>query len=140
MDAILAVWSESLEFGLPTIDIQHKQLFDLAATFAGNGDQIRVMKTLVMLCDYVKVHLREEEQMLAALKYPDLAAHKLQHAEFKQMLLKLLDNAKNLSLDEIANDVQYLINGWFYKHIMLVDIEYVAWVKAHSPQSRPQKT
>lgn len=133
----LAEWSEKLEFGLPMIDSQHKQLFDLAATFAGNGDQIRVMKTLVALCDYVKIHFREEEQMLAAMKYPDLAAHKLLHVEFKGMLIKLLDNAKNLSLDDIAREVQYLIYGWFSNHILKVDVEYVSWAKKHSRPAKP---
>ncbi len=37
MDAARVEWSAKLEFGLPVIDSQHKQLFDLAATFAGNG-------------------------------------------------------------------------------------------------------
>ena len=71
MDMQLAEWSDKLEFGLPRIDSQHKQHFDLAATFAGNGDQIRVMKSLVMLSNYAKVHLRDEEEMLASLKYPE---------------------------------------------------------------------
>lgn len=130
MDMPLAEWSDKLQFGLPAIDDQHKQLFDLAATFAGNGDQIRVMKTLAMLCDYVKVHFREEEEMLAACRYPDLAAHQALHREFKGMLLKLLDNAKHLTLDEIAGEVQYLINGWFYNHILRVDVAYVPHVMA----------
>ncbi|MBK7355977.1 hemerythrin family protein [Propionivibrio sp.] len=132
MDMHLAEWSEKLEFGLPKIDSQHKQLFDLAATFAGNGDQIRVMKTLVMLSNYAKVHLREEEAMLASLNYPDLDTHKLLHAEFKGMLIRLLDNARQLSLDDIAKEVQYLIYGWFYNHILQADVEYVPWVRTHS--------
>ena len=132
MDMQLAEWSDKLEFGLPRIDSQHKQLFDLAATFAGNGDQIRVMKSLVMLSNYAKVHLRDEEEMLASLKYPELEAHKRLHAEFKDMLIKLLDNARQLSLDEIAKEVQYLIYGWFYNHIMQADVEYVPWVRPHS--------
>ena len=123
MDMQLAEWSDKLEFGLPRIDSQHKQLFDLAATFAGNGDQIRVMKSLVMLSNYAKVHLRDEEEMLASLKYPELEAHKRLHAEFKDMLIKLLDNARQ---------VQYLIYGWFYNHIMQADVEYVPWVRTHS--------
>lgn len=132
MDRQLAEWSDKLEFGLPRIDSQHKQLFDLAATFAGNGDQIRVMKSLVMLSNYAKVHLRDEEEMLASLNYPELETHKRLHAEFKEMLIKLLDNARQLSLDEIAKEVQYLIYGWFYNHIMQADVEYVPWVRAHS--------
>lgn len=135
MDMQLADWSEKLEFGLPKIDSQHKQLFDLAATFAGNGDQIRVMKTLVMLSNYAKIHLREEEEMLAALRYPHLETHKLLHAEFKDMFIRLLDNARQLSLDEIAKEVQYLIYGWFYNHILQADLEYVPWVHEHSLKS-----
>lgn len=130
MDTPLAEWSEKLEFGLPAIDDQHRQLFELAATFAGNGDQIRVMKTLAMLGDYVRVHFREEEELLRACRYPDLEAHKALHREFRGMLLKLLDNAKGMTLDEIAAEVQYLINGWFYNHILQVDVEYVGHVKA----------
>ena len=129
MDVELVEWSQKLEFGLPIIDDQHKQLFDLAATFAGNGDDIRVMKTLATLSDYVKVHFRAEEEMLAKLNYPDLEAHQRLHAEFKGMLLKLLDNARHLTLDEIANEVEYLIYGWFANHIMQADVAYVGWMR-----------
>ncbi len=133
MDVELVEWSQKLEFGLPIIDDQHKQLFDLAATFAGNGDDIRVMKTLATLSDYVKVHFRAEEEMLAKLNYPDLEAHQRLHAEFKGMLLKLLDNARHLTLDEIANEVEYLIYGWFANHIMQADIAYVGWMRERQP-------
>ncbi len=135
MDMMVSGWSEKIEVGLPNIDSQHKQLFDLAATFAGNGDQIRVMKSLAMLCDYVNTHFREEEEMMAACHYPELAAHKLQHQEFKGMLLKLLDNARNMSLDEIADEVKALINGWFYNHILVVDFRYVPAIKAARKQA-----
>ena len=59
-------WSASLEVGLPLIDDQHRRLFALAASFEGDGDQIRVMKTLATLMDYIKSHLREEEELMAA--------------------------------------------------------------------------
>lgn len=131
MDMPLAKWSEKLEFGLPMIDAQHRQLFELAASFAGNGDQIRVMKSLVMLCDYVKNHFRDEESMLEAVDYPDLLAHRQQHKAFRGMLLRLLDGARHLSLDEIAGEVEYLIFGWFYNHILEVDLAYVPWIKDH---------
>ena len=129
MDVKLVEWSQKLEFGLPIIDDQHKQLFDLAATFAGNGNEIRVMKTLATLSDYIKVHFRAEEEMLSRLNYPNLEAHQRLHAEFKGMLLKLLDNARHLTLDEIANEVEYLIYGWFANHIMQADVAYVGWMR-----------
>lgn len=137
MDSMVTGWSEKIEVGLPAIDSQHKQLFDLAATFAGNGDQIRVMQSLAILCDYVNNHFREEEEMMAACNYPDLEAHKKLHVEFRGMLLKLLDNAKHMSLDEIADAVKLLINGWFYNHILVVDFKYVPVIKASLKRKTP---
>lgn len=132
----LAEWSSKIEVGLPEIDAQHRQLFELAATFAGDGEQIRVLKSLAMLTEYVKVHLREEEEMMAACHYPGLEAHKRLHAEFRRMLFDLLENAKQMTLDEIAEAVKFLINGWFYNHILIADFAYVPSVRAASDLPR----
>lgn len=128
----LVPWSAEIEVGLPVIDAQHKRLFDLAESFAGQGDQIRVMKTLAELCDYAKVHLREEEAMLAAIGYSGLAEHKRHHARFRRMLNELLEDARGMTLDEIADRVEALINGWFCHHITKVDVEYVPALAAHA--------
>lgn len=56
-------WSASLEVGLPLIDDQHRRLFALAASFEGDGDQIRVMKTLATLMDYIKGLSRDEAKI-----------------------------------------------------------------------------
>ena len=129
MEMRLADWSNKLLFGIDEIDVQHKQLFDLAATFEGNGDQIRVMKTLALLANYIKVHFKEEELLLEKCGYPKLSEHKELHAKFKGMLYELLQNANKMTLDEIAERVQFLINGWFYNHIMVADLDYVPLVK-----------
>jgi len=130
-----AEWSPSLEVGLPLIDDQHRRLFELAASFEGDGDQIRVMKTLATLMDYIKTHLWEEEELMAACGYPKLAEHRQTHAEFRRMLLNLLENARTLSLDAIAEEVRFLINGWFFRHIRVVDQDYVPYVRAYQAQS-----
>ena len=111
-------------------------MFELAVTFAGDGEQIRVLKSLAMLTEYVKVHLREEEEMMAACRYPGLEAHKRLHAEFRRMLFDLLENAKQMTLDEIAEAVKFLINGWFYNHILIADFAYVPSVRAASDLPR----
>ncbi|MQM32887.1 MAG: hypothetical protein CRU72_00140 [Candidatus Accumulibacter phosphatis] len=139
MNYELVEWSPKILVGLPNIDAQHRQLFDLAATFSGDGDQIRVLKSLAMLTEYVKVHLREEEQMMAACQYPGLEAHRQLHTEFRRMLFKLLENAKQMTLDEIADEVKFLINGWFYNHILVADFDYVPSVKA-AATPRPMPT
>jgi hemerythrin len=132
-----AEWSDRLELGLPLIDEQHKRFFELAASFNGNGDEVRVMKTLAILSDYIRSHLRDEEAMMAAAGYPGLEAHRSLHAEFRQLLADLLGRARKMSLDEIAEEVRYLVNGWFYNHIITVDFEYAPYLVPNHP-SRPQ--
>jgi hemerythrin len=134
-----AEWSSKIEVGVAEIDAQHRQLFDLAATFRGDGDQIRVLKSLAMLTEYVKVHLHEEELLMAACNYPGLEAHRGLHSQFRHMLFDLLEKAKTMSLDEIADEVKFLINGWFYNHILIADFDYVPCVKAAAvPTTEPE--
>jgi len=131
----LPSWSAKMELGLQSIDAQHRRLFELAATFGGSGDQVRVMKTLVALCDYTREHFREEEYMLAAHGYPDLEAHKLEHVKFRGMLVDLLEKAKYQTLDQTADDVKQLIGGWMYDHIMQRDLDYLPFVKGEKQGS-----
>ena len=132
-----ACWSEAIETGLAAIDSQHKALFDLSASFRGEGDQIRVMRSLTMLCDYANTHLQDEEAMLEAIGYPQLAEHRVHHQAFRRMLRELLDDSRSMTLDRIADRIEALINGWFYQHILTVDAAYVAAVKAHQEVSAP---
>ncbi len=46
------------------------------------------------------------------------------------MLYELLENAKQMTLDEIADEVKFLINGWFYNHILVADFAYMPSVRA----------
>jgi hypothetical protein len=55
------------------------------------------------------------------------------------MLFDLLEKAKTMSLDEIADEVKFLINGWFYNHILIADFDYVPCVKAAAvPTTEPE--
>jgi hemerythrin len=130
---IYADWSEALEMGLPLIDAQHKRFFELAASFQGNGDEVRVIKTLAILSDYIRSHLRDEEALMAAAHYPGLEAHCRQHAEFRSLLAALLGRARQMSLDAIADEVKFLVNGWFYRHIITVDFEYAPYLVPGHP-------
>lgn len=129
MDQTFSEWTPRMETGLAEIDAQHRRLFEMAAAFSGNREPMHVTTALAELGDYIRTHFRDEEEMLAACAYPDLAAHKALHAEFRRMLGKLLAEAQHMSLDQIAERVHFLINDWFYKHILVADFEYVPAVK-----------
>lgn len=114
---------------VPRIDRQHQEIFDLAASFAGGGDHVRVMKSLAALSEHVRTHFREEEHLMASCGYPGLAAHRRQHQECRRMLVELLDQARTMNLDEIAEAVRQLVDGWIYNHILTADFDYVPFVR-----------
>ena len=91
-----------------------------------------MLKSLTMLTECVKIHFREKKAMMAACHYPALEAHRRLHGDFRRMLFELLENAKQMTLDEIADEVKFLINGWFYHHILVADFDYVPSVQAVS--------
>lgn len=125
-----ANWSPAIETGLADIDAQHRQLFEMAAAFRGDGDQVRVSRSLVMLRDYANTHLRDEEAMLRRIGFTGLAEHQALHEQFRGMLRQLIEDSRSLTLDQIADRIEQLINGWFYQHILVVDAAYVPAVKA----------
>jgi hemerythrin len=131
MNMSLAEWSSLIAVGCPRIDAQHKEIFDLAASFDDGGDEVRVMKTIATLCEHVKTHFQEEEALMAAHAYPGLEAHRQQHDHCREMLVKLLDEARQMNLDQLAAAVKELINGWIYKHIMAADFDYVPYLSGN---------
>lgn len=131
-----AEWSGRFELGIPLIDEQHRQFYDLAASFNGEGNEVRVLKTLAILSDYIRTHLRDEEALMAAAHYPGLEVHRRLHADLRHMLTVLLGRARKMSLDEIATEVKYLVNGWFSQHIVTADQEFAPY--AARGQKSPQ--
>lgn len=139
MDGRVTSWSSSIETGIPEIDAQHKALFELASSFRHHGDEIRIMKSLAILCDYAKVHLKDEEELLAKIGYPDIEAHRQAHGEFRRLLRELLNDARSISLEQIAMRVEQLINHWFFNHILHVDMLYIPMVLAYEAYQKQQR-
>ncbi len=125
-----------IDVRVPRIDQQHQRIFELADAFAEGGDQIRMMKSLAILCDHVKTHFREEEEMMAACDFPGLPAHRRQHAECRRMLVELLESAMTMSLDQIADEVRRLIHGWIHDHILTADLAYATFLRQRNGGDR----
>ena len=121
-------WSERLEIGVPLIDYQHKQFFELADSLTKDGDEVHVMRALTELNNYVRDHFRDEEALMAAAKYPGLEEHRQLHHEFRYMLGDTLERARTMTMAQISEEVRQLVNGWLHLHIVTVDPDYVPHV------------
>lgn len=116
-------WSGRMTAGIHEIDADHRKIFAMAAGLTGAGNQLGVMASLHMLNNYVNIHFREEEALMQAEASPALAEHQAQHAWFRAQLFRLLEQAKGMSLDQVAQEVAQLIDGWLYAHVLEFDSE-----------------
>lgn len=114
--------------GIEEIDKEHARLFEII------GDANRVIHTeylhdkydeivriLEELRDYTQVHFRDEEELMANVKYAELPAQKKAHASFEEKLAEInleeVDDNQQEYLEELLG---YLVT-WLSVHILHMD-------------------
>lgn len=128
----LVVWTQSLSFGLPSIDQQHQKLVGLVnalhdAMAARHGQQV-LGKILDDLVDYTIKHFAYEEALLAKHGFPEAVAHAASHEHLKS---KVGDYVEQFRSGRIAMSASVLVflQDWLVKHICDEDARYVPLLK-----------
>jgi hemerythrin-like metal-binding protein len=93
----LVAWGDHLKVHQPQIDAQHEAIFNLALEIAhiwqDRGDLDELKALAEKLDKVLQAHFRYEEQLLAEIGYPELAAHKAEH----QVMLHELEASSTAS-------------------------------------------
>ncbi len=121
-------WQEAYECGQPTIDSQHRKLFDLAnvlldASFKSESSPQSFMTALENLLAHIARHFADEEALLAQQQYKDLELHRRAHAA-------LLERARELRASVVTGKstlgglVEFLANTVVAQHLFKVDRKY----------------
>jgi len=133
-DRMRITFDKNLETGDAEIDQQHRELFDridkLLAASRDKRSREEVGQTLTFLGDYVVHHFSAEERMMEAAAYPEIAAHRAEHARFVQEFTILYNEYKSegpttLFIIRVGNRV----TGWLREHIYRTDRTLVQWLK-----------
>jgi len=121
-------WNDDLAVGYPLIDRQHQELIDRFNKFldACNERQGKEQLTELyrFLDEYVVLHFREEEELMARHHYPEIVEHRRQHREFTGRLAELRGD-----LEELGPTIHVLIRTnkallyWLTNHIKKVDVK-----------------
>ncbi len=125
---------DSTTTGIPTIDSQHKELFDrvnnllMALTLAKGNEEVG--NTVNFLESYIKVHLSTEEDFMIKNNYLGYSPHKVAHAVFTNNVFKLKKEFQERgATSNLAIAVKDLIGDWFMNHIKTTDMKYVPFLK-----------
>ncbi|HTT72328.1 MAG TPA: bacteriohemerythrin [Anaeromyxobacteraceae bacterium] len=135
-------WTPRLAVGIPSIDMQHRELFDrvnalLAAMEAKRGES-ELGRVVVFLGDYVVTHFGAEERLMQQHGYPDFPAHKLAHATFVKDFERLRgDLARTGPSPAAAVALNQRVCAWLIDHIGRTDRALGAFL-ATKMSARPQ--
>jgi hemerythrin-like metal-binding protein len=128
----LITWGPQLEFGINTIDSQHKRLVNMInklddAMKGGRGGQ-EVASTLEGLVEYTHTHFRAEEELLKDNGYEDYDLHCREHRIFTDQI-EIYRDRVNAGFMDISKDVMSYMRGWLLTHIGNSDRAYVGTLK-----------
>lgn len=129
-----STWNHNYSVGVRSLDEQHIGLFETLNELhdaASNGEALnRTAPLLRKLVNHTQDHFVAEETMMAAVKYPGLAAHREQHralSEEVQKFVSRFESGENtLSLFQLNS-----LRDWLAIHIMNEDFEYSPWLAEH---------
>lgn len=131
------VWTQNLETGNESIDLQHKALIEalnrlVDATMRGCGCQ-ELKQTVEFLEGYTKKHFADEEALQLTYQYPDYESHKKLHEEFcetvREIGEKLLEEGATMKL---LGRVNREMGDWLILHIKIEDVRLARYIREHS--------
>ncbi len=126
-------WSVAFAVGVPEIDEQHKQLFDLINRLHdevnnSNGKE-SINSALIELRDYVKFHFAAEEKTMVSFGYSEYSKHRELHRAFYKKVEDYKDRFDKGEKDFLPELVNFL-KDWLINHIAQSDIKLGTHLKA----------
>lgn len=119
-------WADDMVIDQGAIDEDHKNLVNLVnelhtATSVGKGQEV-IERIMTDLITYTKEHLHREEQIMAAINFPNLERHKIGHQQFADKLNALQAQFEAGSII-VASQLSTVLRDWLSLHIRRSDKE-----------------
>lgn len=127
------VWKEEYSVGNQHMDSHHKKLIRLIEEIGHiirQDDDTMIYSTVKIISElkvYAIFHFTEEEHLMEAASYPDLAFHKEQHKAFIKKIESLKSDYLN-NIELINNDIFHFLKNWLSHHILELDQKYVEYL------------
>jgi hemerythrin len=124
---MLPRWSDTYLVGHPSMDTQHKEILDYAASLTSLS--ISAME----MYRYTRNHFGHEEDLMRQIRYPATATHIEQHNHLISRLNEVSSDIAKGTLD--MKDLEVLLSDWLLVHISVYDKKLAAYVARLEPQS-----
>jgi len=130
----LLTWKENYSVGVKDLDKQHVGLVDTlnqlhAAMMKGQANTV-TGSLLRKLVDYTREHFASEESMMAATRFPGLAAHRAKHHELTRQVAEFVGRYERGEIS-LNLDLLNFLRDWLTTHILKEDQGYGPWLNQH---------
>lgn len=130
-------WEKKLELGNDLIDTQHRMLVLLCRrldiAIKTRQPEQRIRWVMLELKKFIEFHFVSEECLMHEIGYPEVDEHALIHSEALLQMDMML--AKISHHKEFPEDLLYLLNEWFIKHVEEEDLKIADF--AREAEHRP---
>jgi hemerythrin len=131
-------WNPKLSTGIDWQDEEHKELFARIDALLDAMRHSHARSSLDGLFEflesYVIRHFGREEDLMTELDYPEMMAHGLQHAIFRESIREIQrDFVQQGGSTYVVMRIQRLLAEWFMRHIIQVDRRLAAFVLSKTP-------
>jgi len=125
-------WKDKYSVGNPLMDAHHRQFLnvvhELDQAVSSENQDINKEAILTFLIDYLDMHLRAEERLMAKIDFPGAKAHKATHHEFENKILEIERAYRKDSASLKMDNLLELAQEWLITHILKEDKKYEPYV------------
>ncbi len=123
----LITWNNSLSVKVAEIDQQHQKLITLInglndVMIEGRANDVG-LKVVQDLMTYTAFHFTTEEKYFDKLGYPDAEAHKKEHSDFVNKVMKFKQGYEEGGIG-LTTKIMNFLRDWLKQHIMGTDQKY----------------
>lgn len=130
----LTRWNDSYSVKVEKLDAQHKNVFEMINVFAGamrKGHGAAVIRpTLTQLMEFLRIHLKDEEDMMLRTGYPELFFHQKEHRQYLLRLEKLKFELKEPGNEDTVA-LLHILRDIILEHVLHTDLAYSAHFNAN---------
>jgi hemerythrin len=122
-------WDNRYLVDVQIIDDQHRELikrFNELCSGCRKGGAAFFSNNVYGLVNYLEFHFSTEEKFLEKIRYPDIAAHAMQHRIFLIDILERIDALKPEQAD--VDSVINYFHDWIITHFSLIDRKYATYI------------
>jgi hemerythrin-like metal-binding protein len=128
----IPIWQDTWTLHIDAMDGDHRALVallgEIARRFTPQPDEAAdaggheaLMAALEDLGDRTREHFRNEEELMRSIGYPDLAAHRSEHALLVAEYVEMVRELRQQGVTRLEEETIAALRSWLVAHILGAD-------------------